>query len=50
MQYSGINIITLLIRFGIIAVTVIIAVILTIIFTMYAVTVIYSREVKILKT
>ena len=43
------NIITVLIRLGIIAVTVIIAVILIIIFAIYAVTVISSRKVKILK-
>ena len=40
-KYSGINIITVLIRLGIIAVTVITAVILIIIFAIYAVTVIH---------
>ena len=45
--YTGINIITVLIRLGIIAVTVITAVILIIIFTTYAVTVISSRELKL---
>ena len=44
--YSGINIITVLIRLGIIAVTVITAVISMIIFTIYAVTVISSQDVN----
>ena len=44
---TKIHIFTLIIRFGIIAVTVIPAVILIIIFTIYAVTVISSWEVKI---
>ena len=44
--YTEINIFTLIIRFGIIAVTVIPDVILIIIFAIYAVTVISSPEIK----
>ena len=47
VEYSGMNIFTVLIRLGIIPVTVIIAVILIIIFTIYAVTVISSRDIEL---